>query len=87
MRKLVGIGMGAFVWLLVGSAVAVAQQPPQDVYGGQGGAPQSDVAASGTAGLAGLPFTGLDLAWILTAGVVLVAAGFVMRKTAPVRSR
>ena len=84
MRKAALIGTGAFVWLLMSAAVAFAQAPPQDVYGGQGGAPSGDVAESGAAGVGGLPFTGLDLAWILTAGVVLVAAGLVVRKTAAV---
>ncbi len=87
MRQVVLIGGGAFVWLLVSAAVAVAQSPPARVYGGQGGGPQGDANVSGAGGVGGLPFTGLDLAWILTAGVVLVAAGFVVRKTAAVRSR
>lgn len=60
------------------AALGAAQQN----YSGLGGNVQSQVQKSGTAraGVAGLPFTGLDLALIVGGGLALVLAGGTIRR-------
>lgn len=71
---------------LVLAAAAVAQTPVGRGYGGDGGNVQQDVAGTGAPGGAAgslggtLPFTGLDLAVILVAAVVLIVAGLAIRR-------
>jgi hypothetical protein len=54
----------------------------QTGYSGIGGNVQSQVEKSGSAasGVAGLPFTGLDLALIVGGGLALVLAGGTIRR-------
>ena len=63
---------------LVPAAFGAAQQN----YSGIGGNVQSEVQKSGSArsGVAGLPFTGLDLALIVGGGLALVLAGGTIRR-------
>ena len=71
---------------LTTSAVALAQGPLVGAYGGKGGGTQGGVEGAGVAGSTGsLPFTGLDLAFVVVAAVALIGAGFVVRRGA--RSR
>jgi hypothetical protein len=66
---------------LVTASVALAQDPTQSGYGGTGGNIQGDVEGGGS-----LPFTGLDLLLLVGAGVLLLAAGFTLRRVGRVRS-
>jgi hypothetical protein len=70
--------------LLGSAAVAMAQTPSQDAYGGvlgeqvgggSGGGGGQVVDASGS----GLPFTGADLGMIVLIGLTLVAVGAALR--------
>lgn len=85
MRGMVGAGGAVFVWLVLASA-AFAQTPAQDVYGGAGDV--QDEVSSGGAGVAGgaLPFTGLDLALMVVAAALLIAAGLTMRRLGRAKS-
>lgn len=69
---------------LVPAAFGAAQQN----YSGIGGNVQSEVQKSGSArsGVAGLPFTGLDLALIVGGGLVLVLAGGTIRRLSAKRA-
>jgi hypothetical protein len=69
---------------LVPAAFGAAQQN----YSGIGGNVQSEVQKSGSAGagVAGLPFTGLDLALIVGGGLVLVLAGGAIRRVSTRRA-
>jgi hypothetical protein len=75
------------VVMLVVAAPAVAQTASQNGYSGTGGQVQAQVddpsstpVASTDSGGGSLPFTGLDLALLAGAGVVLVGAGIGMRR-------
>lgn len=72
---------------LVLAATALAQSPTGQVYGGAAGEAEEQVGAAGDVAAAGgtLPFTGLDLAVALAAGVVLIAVGFTVRRLAGAR--
>jgi hypothetical protein len=61
------------------AASAFAQSPADQVYGGQGGNVQQDVAGEGVASGA-LPFTGMDLALMAVAAMLLIATGVVIRR-------
>jgi hypothetical protein len=80
-RRLAAFASSVLVYLVMAS-VALAQEPTQSGYGGTGGNIQGDVEGSGGA----LPFTGLDLLLLVGAGVLLLAAGFALRRVGRVRS-
>lgn len=81
MRRLAAFASSVLVYLVMAS-VALAQEPTQSGYGGTGGNIQGDVEGSGGS----LPFTGLDLLLLVGAGVLLLAAGFALRRVGRVRS-
>jgi hypothetical protein len=80
-RRLAAFASSVLVYLVMAS-VALAQEPTQSGYGGTGGNIQGDVEGSGGS----LPFTGLDLLLLVGAGVLLLAAGFALRRVGRVRS-
>ncbi|MEO7197091.1 MAG: hypothetical protein ABIZ50_01315 [Solirubrobacterales bacterium] len=75
-------------------AAASAQSPPVGGYGGSGGNVQnvltggstgSDSATSSSdtsASTGTLPFTGLDIGWMIGGGILLVGAGIAMSRAA-----
>jgi len=81
---------------LILPAASLAQGSSVDGYGGSGGEVQSSLdsgsggsansggSASGSASASGgsLPFTGLDLGWMIGGGIVLIGAGIAMGRTA-----
>lgn len=76
---------------LILPAASLAQSSSVGGYGGNGGEVQSALnggadggsADSGASAEAGsLPFTGLDLGWMLGGGIVLVGAGIAMGRAA-----
>jgi hypothetical protein len=88
MRVFSGAALTALVW----APLALAQDPTGRGYGGSGGDIQGRISGSGPGGsgvggeVAGnssnLPFTGLDLALFLAAGLVLVLIGATLRRAA-----
>lgn len=83
MQRIIVFGVVALS-ALASSAVALAQVP--DPYQGAGGEAQQDVAGGGADTLGSLPFTGLDLALIVGAGLLLVLVGFSLRRFAARRT-
>jgi hypothetical protein len=77
LKRGVSVVVGVAVACLVWASVAAAQSPATGGYSGAGGQVQGDV---GGAGSGSLPFTGLDLVLVIGAGLLLVAAGFTMRR-------
>ena len=88
-RLALGVSLVAVVATLAFAPAALAQSSAVEVYGGKGGE-VTEVLGNGGAGGAGagapttsaegggggvLPFTGLDLAFLIGGGVVLVAVG------------
>jgi LPXTG-motif cell wall-anchored protein len=66
---------------LVFTAIAVAGVATSvSAYGGEAGRAQASVA--GAVNASSLPFTGTNLSLIVLAGLVLVAAGLVLRRRA-----
>ena len=66
--------------VLATASSALAAGPAQAVYGGNGGNVQGAHAGSQTQGQ--LPFTGLNIAAIAIAGLLVLAVGYVlMRRT------
>lgn len=63
------------------TAVAFAATPADQVYGGEGGNVQQDVAGD-VASAGTLPFTGLDLLLMAVAAALLVGAGVTIRQLA-----
>jgi hypothetical protein len=84
LRRSIVFGVASLSALLVSSAVALAQVP--GAYQGEGGEAQQDVASGGADTLGGLPFTGLDLALIVGAGLLLLIVGFSLRRFAARRT-
>lgn len=78
----------ALVVAVVLAAPAFAQTATQDGYGTAAGTVQAQVddgssgpvAVSGDAGGGGLPFTGVDVALLACAGVLLVGAGICLQR-------
>jgi hypothetical protein len=79
-KRLAALASGVIAYLVMAS-VALAQQPTQSGYGGTGGNIQGDVEGGGS-----LPFTGLDLLLLVGAGVLLLAAGFALRRVGRVKT-
>jgi hypothetical protein len=84
LRTMIVFG-AASLGALVVSAVALAQAVPNP-YQGAGGEVQQDVASGGADTVGGLPFTGLDLALIVGAGLLLLIVGFSLRRFAARRT-
>jgi hypothetical protein len=89
-RVLIGL-MVIFAVVFAASALGAGNTPSNDVYQSAGPKTQQAVntpPASGTLGASKesskpgseLPFTGLDLTFVVGAGVVLVAMGFSLRR-------
>jgi hypothetical protein len=78
-KRLAAIASSVLAYLVMAS-VALAQDPTQSGYGGTGGNIQGDVEGGS------LPFTGLDLLLLVGAGVLLLAAGFALRRVGRARS-
>jgi hypothetical protein len=79
-KRFAALASGVIAYLVMAS-VALAQQPTQSGYGGTGGNIQGDVEGGGS-----LPFTGLDLLLLVGAGVLLLAAGFALRRVGRVKT-
>jgi hypothetical protein len=87
--RLLAFGVAAFCTLaLMATAVALAQTPTQNAYGGLAGTSQGSSSGGGqvaqsTAGDTGggLPFTGLELGAFVLVGSGLLGAGLVLRRT------
>jgi hypothetical protein len=88
--RLLALGLVAFCTLaLMATAVALAQTPTVNAYGGLAGTSQG--SSSGGGGVSqspagsetggGLPFTGLELGAFVLVGTGLVGAGLVLRRT------
>ena len=75
--RIIAVGVG--VGLLLASS-ALAQDPTVRAYGGLGGEVGGTLDQTSTAQT--LPFTGLDVALVFGAGLILLALGIVLRKTA-----
>lgn len=82
------IGFVVVVMGLVAASSALAQAPTVRSYGGEGGEVNAtlDQATSQTGTADTLPFTGLDVTLLVGAGLVLLALGLTLRKTAGRRS-
>lgn len=72
------VALSALVALLALSPVAFATSSSQDAYGNAGGEAQSTV--TGDSSTSSLPFTGLDVGFVLGAGALLLAGGFGLRR-------
>ncbi|HZP73288.1 MAG TPA: LPXTG cell wall anchor domain-containing protein [Gaiellaceae bacterium] len=74
MKKLISAG-GVVLGFLVVPAAWAGGGSTLSGYGGNAGTVQTTVQKSGT-----LPFTGLSLTAFVVVGLVLVAAGFILRR-------
>lgn len=79
--KRLGASAAVFLGMLTLAPLALAQQPSSGA--GEGGGVQG--AVGGGSGGA-LPFTGLDIVFIVLAGVALLALGFGLRAASRARS-
>jgi hypothetical protein len=85
-RVIAGAALTALAW----APLALAQDPTGRGYGGSGGEIQGRISGAGPGGVGGevagnagnLPFTGLDLALFLAAGLALVLIGATLRRAA-----
>lgn len=84
MKLRFGVSLAAAFSLLAGSGAALAQDPTGQTYSGVGqdidqsvGGVAGDVVTGGT-----LPFTGLDIAFVLAVGLVLAGIGLLTRRLA-----
>ena len=83
LRLVVGVSL---VGGLVTATSAFAQTPAGRGYGGQGGNVQGEVGGDPGAAAGALPFTGMDLALMALAAVLLIATGLTMRRLGRARS-
>jgi hypothetical protein len=81
MRRL-GVLLAVTLGVLTMAPVALAQQPSSGA--GEGGGVQGAVGGGG--GQGALPFTGLDVLFIVLAGLALLALGFGLRAASRARS-
>jgi hypothetical protein len=92
--KRILIGSAALLVALATSAVALAGSSSLlGQYAGAGGQAQKEVPLSARAALhtggnlgGNLPFTGLDLAWIVAGGIVLVLTGLLIYRAGRVKA-
>jgi hypothetical protein len=87
MRKVTSV-LVCVVVVLAFAAPAFAQNATQDAYNGLAGAEQGGGGTSGTVtdtGGGSLPFTGLQLALVVGAGVGLLGAGVAVRRASRFR--
>lgn len=85
--KRLRLAVGAsLIGALVTAASAFAQTPAGRGYGGQGGNVQGEVGGEAGAAAGALPFTGMDLALMALAAVLLIATGLTMRRLGRARS-
>lgn len=85
--KHVRLALGAsLIGVLVLAGSALAQTPAGRGYGGQGGNVQGEVGGEAGAAAGALPFTGMDLALMALAAVLLIATGLTMRRLGRARS-
>jgi hypothetical protein len=82
MRRLAAVA-AIIVGVLASASVALAQQPTSGL--GEGGGVQGAVGGGGGGG-GSLPFTGLNLLFIVAAGLALLALGFGLRAASRARS-
>ncbi len=93
-RLVIAIVSAILTAALLLPAASLAQSSSVGGYGGNGGEVQNalgsgsagttDPSGSGSVTKAGtLPFTGLDLGWMIGGGIVLVGAGIAMGRAAP----
>ena len=73
--------LSGLVLAFAGAPAAFAQSPVGRVYGGQAGALEEGIGAEGTAA-GSLPFTGLDLAFLVVAAALLLVTGVTVRRLA-----
>ena len=78
------VALSALVALLALSPVAFAADSSVDGYANQGGEVQSTVTDNGSSST--LPFTGLDVGFVLGAGALLLAGGFGLRRVTASRN-
>jgi hypothetical protein len=79
MRYLRRVALALTAMLVVGVPSALGQDDiAGQVYGDAGGGIEGDIAGAGSAG-GSLPFTGLDLAFIVIGGLALLAVGVLLR--------
>jgi hypothetical protein len=83
LRKIIAFGVTLLTGLALSGATLAALPDP---YRGEGGEAQQGVGGVGADTLGNLPFTGLDLALIVGAGLLLVIAGVSIRRVASRRS-
>ena len=83
LRLALGAGL---IGVLVSAGSAFGQTPAGRGYGGQGGNVQGEVAGEAGAAAGALPFTGMDLALMALAAVLLIATGLTMRRLGRARS-
>lgn len=77
MVRKISIALAAVLVALITATVALAQSGP---YAGEAGDVQERVSGRAGGGLGQLPFTGLDLAFIVGAGLLLVVVGVTLRR-------
>jgi hypothetical protein len=83
MRRL-GASAAVILTVLAVAPMALAQQPSSGL--GEGGGVQGAVGGGGGGGAGTLPFTGLNVLFIVLAGIALLALGFGLRAASRARS-
>ena len=77
MKRIAAVG-AVLVGLLVLAPIAFAQQPSSGF--GEGGGVQGAVGGGDAAGSGSLPFTGVDLVFLVVGGLALLAVGAGLRR-------
>jgi hypothetical protein len=91
-RLLIGTGAVLFV-LAFAAPSAMAQGSSVETYGGQGGkaigltSSPSDPGSGASSSSGSLPFTGLDIGYLIGGGLLLLAAGAVMARVSHTGNR
>ena len=92
-KRAAGVAAALMSFLMM-VPVALAQDPTEGGYGGEapGGQLGGGAGGAGGAGVGGetasgaLPFTGLDIVFLLLAGALLIGVGLTMRRLGKVSS-